>query len=98
MTLEEIKCYYCNLSCYLLNIDHQMTLSNEETRNSAYFGATSYKSGLEPPPTMASGNLVVYSAINICILDTLNSPPFIPRKRGEGTFGFILSVLYIINV
>ncbi len=89
---------------------------------------------------------MVHSAINIGILDTLNSPPFIPpqargrdfwvysvcsiynkclasqplngllgnkywyfghpkftplyppRKRGEGTFGFILSVLYIINV
>ena len=26
-------------------------LSNEETRNSAYFSATSYKSGLQTPPT-----------------------------------------------
>ncbi len=55
--------YYYNLSRYLLNINHQITVSNEKQRNFAYFGVTSYKSGLQTPPTMIGGNLGYYNII-----------------------------------
>ncbi len=52
---DNLRCI--NLICYLLNINHQITLSNEKQRNSAYFGVPSYKSGLQTLPTMIDSNL-----------------------------------------
>ncbi len=38
-------------------MNHQRTLLNEETKVSAYFGATSYKSGLQTLQQMIGANL-----------------------------------------